>query len=275
MRACQNIPRGFRTSMKRFLRTIQFNLKMGLVGLWCTLVSLVFYVLSYPFYQRTWLSWAYAQSLNVGVRLILGVRVKVLGRENMLAGPAVVTMNHQSNFDPLLQGPVFPKNAIIIGKKELLKIPFWGRLFRATNNIMVDRSARIDGEASKNGAGVDAAIKRLKEDDCYVWIFPEGTRSHGQGMGQFKRGAFIMAIEAQVPIIPMVSKPLHFVLDIRQKIANGGVHEIKILPAISTLGLTLKDLPKLVAQCEQLYAKHMAAYLGCSIDDVFAKSPSR
>ncbi|RBP51219.1 1-acyl-sn-glycerol-3-phosphate acyltransferase [Arenicella xantha] len=243
---------------------------MSLVGIWCTLVSIVFYLLSYPFYQRKWLSWAYAKALNVGVRFVLGIKVDVVGRDNMLAGPAVITMNHQSNFDPLLQGPVFPKNAIIIGKKDLLKIPFWGRLFRATNNIMVDRNARGDGEGSKNGAGVDEAITRLQADDCYVWIFPEGTRSHGEGLGQFKRGAFIMAIEAQVPIIPMISKPLHYVLDIPNKIAKGGRHEIKILPSICTVGMTLNDLPELITHCEQLYAKHLAAYLGCAPEDVFA-----
>ncbi len=246
--------------MSRILRRLQFNLKMALVAIWCTLVSIVFYLLSFPYYQRTWLSWAYAKSLNAGVRVALGVSVKVVGRENMLAGPAVITMNHQSNFDPLLQGPVFPQNAVIIGKKELLKIPFWGRLFRATNNIMVDRD-----KPRKNGAGVDDAISRLKNSDCYVWIFPEGTRSHNQPMAPFKRGAFIMAIEAQVPIIPMVSKPLKHVLDIPNKIAKGGHHEIKILPAISTTGMTRDHLPELIAHCERLYADTIAGYLDTPI----------
>lgn len=246
-------------------RLVQFYLKMSLVGLWCTLVSIVFYCLSFPFDRRTWLAWAYAQTLNFGVRIITRISVKVTGRENMLAGPAVITMNHQSNFDPLLQGTVFPKNAIIIGKKELLKIPFWGRLFQSSNNILVERNVkRANADSSpkeKNrehhGSGVDEAIKRLESDDCYIWIFPEGTRSHGQGLGQFKRGAFIMAIEAQVPIIPMISKPMHEILDIQNKVAKGGQYEITILPAISTAGMTLDDLSDLVARCETLYNEQL------------------
>ncbi|MFT5571971.1 MAG: 1-acyl-sn-glycerol-3-phosphate acyltransferase [Cryomorphaceae bacterium] len=260
--------------MIRLLRTLQYHLKMCLVGLWCAISTIVFYLLSFPFNRRKWLAWAYAQMLNFGVRLILGVKVEVLGRENMIAGPAMVTMNHQSNFDPLLQGPVFPKNAIIIGKKELLKIPLWGRLFKASNNILVDRGERSNKsdqqDAREKTAGVDQAIHRLKDDDCYIWIFPEGTRSQGSKMGQFKRGAFIMAIEAQVPIIPMISKPLKYVLDVPNKLAVGGKHQIKILPPVATAGMTLDDLPALIAKFEQLYAASMAKYLNCSIDEVFA-----
>jgi len=173
----------------------------------------------------------------------------------MIDGPAVITMNHQSNFDPLLQGPAFPKNTIIIGKKELLKIPLWGRLFKTTNNIIVDR-----GKPGKNGVGVDEAISRLINDDSYVWIFPEGTRSHGQTLGPFKRGAFVMAIEAQTPIIPMVSKPMRDVLDIQKKRARGGEYEIKILPPISTVGMTLENLSSLITQSETLYADTIAEF---------------
>lgn len=265
--------------MTRFFRTLQYYFKMTLVGIWCGISTIVFYFLSFPFNRRKWLAWAYAQMLNFGVRIILGVRVDVDGRENMIDGPAVVIMNHQSNFDPLLQAPVFPKNAIIIGKRELLKIPLWGRLFKASNNILVDRKstrpvAPTNSQAGRtpaeHTAGVDQAIERLREDDPYIWIFPEGTRSQGGQMGQFKRGAFLMAIKAQVPIIPMVSKPLKFVLDVPKKLAVGGRHEIKILPSIPTLGMTVQDLPQLIEKCEKIYAEAMAKYLNCTTDEVFA-----
>ncbi|MFQ3243440.1 MAG: 1-acyl-sn-glycerol-3-phosphate acyltransferase [Arenicella sp.] len=251
--------------MIRILRRIQYNIKMALVAIWCTLVSIVFYFLSFPFKHRKWLAWAYAKSLNFGVRIVLRIKVKVIGREHMIAGPAVVIMNHQSNFDPLLQGPVFPKNAVIIGKKELLKIPFWGRLFYASNNILVDRKAK-----GKNSSSIELAVERLQNDDGYIWVFPEGTRSQGGKMKAFKYGAFQMAVRAQVPIIPMVSKPLEAVLDIPNKIAKGGLHEIKILESISTIGMSEDDLPSLVQQCENLYKQELSKYLGCSPSEIFA-----
>ena len=252
--------------MSSTLRLIQYNVKMALVAIWCTLVTIVFYLLSFPFNHRKWLAWAYAQSLNFGVRLALRVKVNVLGRDNMIAGPAVVIMNHQSNFDPLLQGPVFPKNAIIIGKMELMKIPLWGRLFHASNNIMVDRKAK-----GKNSSSIELSVDRLQSDDCYIWIFPEGTRSQGGKMKPFKLGAFKMAILAQVPIIPMVSKPLKMILDVPNKTAKGGVHEIKILKPISTIGMTEADLPGLIEHCEALYKDQMAEYLNCSPSQIFAQ----
>ncbi|MGK0375666.1 MAG: 1-acyl-sn-glycerol-3-phosphate acyltransferase [Arenicella sp.] len=250
--------------MISILRLIQYNIKIGLVAIWCTLVSIVFYLMSFPFNHKKWLAWAYAKTLNFGVRIALRIQVKVIGRENMIAGPAVVIMNHQSNFDPLLQGPVFPKNAVIIGKKELLKIPFWGRLFHASNNIMVDRNAK-----GKNSSSIELAVERLNSDNCYIWIFPEGTRSQGGKMKAFKRGAFEIAIRAQVPIIPMISMPLEAVLDVPNKIAKGGLHEIKILKSISTVGMTEGDLPSLIERCEDLYKAELSKYLVCSPTKIF------
>ena len=252
--------------MTSTFRLIQYNIKMGLVAVWCSLVTIVFYLLSFPYKHRKWLAWAYAKSLNFGVRWALGVRVNVVGRENMIVGPAVVIMNHQSNFDPLLQGPVFPKNAVIIGKTELLKIPLWGRLFHASNNILVDRKAQ-----GKNSSSIALSVERLQNDDCYIWIFPEGTRSQGGKMKPFKYGAFKMAIQAQVPIIPMVSKPLEAVLDVPNKQAKGGLHEIKILSSISTTGMTEANLEDLIARCEALYENELSNYLNCSPADIFTR----
>lgn len=246
------------------LRVAQFYLKMTFVAIWCSLVSFFFFLLTFPFKNKKWLSWAFANTLNFGTRLSLGIRIKVLGKENMIAGPAVIIMNHQSNFDPLLQGPVFPKNAVIIGKKEIVKIPMWGRLFDATNNIMVDRTSQ-----GKNGSAIELAVERLTKDDCYVWIFPEGTRSQGKKMKRFKAGAFKMAIEAQVPIIPMVTKPLQYVLDVPKKIAKGGLQEMKILPPIVTKGMTLDDLNTLLSRCEEIYQQEISNYLDCSPEQVF------
>ena len=223
----------------KVLRAIEFYIKFGLVSVWFFLTTLVFYLLSFPFYKRPWLAWAYAKVLNFGTHLIFFIYVRVRGRENIVPGPAILIINHQSNFDSFLQGSVFQKNTVIIGKKELGKVPLWGHLFKATNNIMIDRSDR------KNSvSGLDAAVDRLKNDDCYVWIFPEGTRSKGRGMRHFKKGAFYMAVDAQVPIIPIITSPMHNVLDVQNKNAKGGIYDITVYPAIDTTGMTHDDIPQ-------------------------------
>ena len=237
---------------------------MSLVAIWCTLVSVVFYLMTFPFNRKKWLSWAYARSLNVGVKFFMRIKINISGKENMIKGPAVIIMNHQSNFDPLLQGPVFQKNAVIIGKKEMVKVPLWGRIFKSTNNILVDRR-----QQGTNSSAIDLSVERLRNDDCYIWIFPEGTRSQGRKMKRFKFGAFKMAIEAQVPIIPMVTQPLKSVLDTQNKTAKGGQLEIKILPAINTHKMGEGDLEKLVETCEGVYKKEMSNYLNCLPEEVF------
>jgi len=249
-----------------FLRLIQYYIKISLVAVWCALSTIFFYLASFPFNHHKSLSWAFAKVLNFGVRIALRINITVLGRENIQSGPAVIIMNHQSNFDPLLQGPVFPKNTVIIAKKGLRKIPLWGRLLDSTNNIMVDRKAK-----GKNGSSIDLAVERLQADDCYIWIFPEGTRSQGRKMARFKQGAFKMAIRAQVPIIPMVSKPLEDVLDVRQKIAKGGPHEIKVLEPIETTGMTESDVENLLHRCEEIYQQQLSKYWGIPAEDVFTE----
>jgi 1-acyl-sn-glycerol-3-phosphate acyltransferase len=250
--------------MIKFFRTVQYFIKMSLVALWCSVVSIIYYFLTFPFNRKKWLSWAFARTLHFGVRLSTGIKVIVQGRENMIPGPAVVIMNHQSNFDPLLQGPVFPKNTVIIGKIEIVKIPLWGRIFNATNNILVDRNSK-----GKSSSAIDLAVERLQNDDCYLWVFPEGTRSQGGKMKRFKHGAFKMAIATQAPIIPMVTTPLQPVLDVPNKVAKGGKLGISILEPISTKGMTESDLPALILNCEEIYKRELSKHLNVSTDDVF------
>ena len=144
----------------------------------------------------------------------------------MVKGPAIIIINHQSNFDSFLQGPVFPINTVIIGKKELGNVPLWGHLFKATNNIMIDRDNR-DNAVS----GIDAAVERFAHGTIVTYgsFRKVRARSHAR-WGASRKGAFYMAVDAKVPIIPIVTKQLHYVLDMPNKIARGGIHEIKILP---------------------------------------------
>ncbi len=249
------------------IRTIQFWLKMVLVGVWFFILTLVFYLLSFPFFGAKWLSWAYARFLAWGSHPLLGVRVKVIGRENIVDGGAIYIINHQSNFDPFLMGTMFPKHTVIIGKKNLLKIPLFGQLFKATNNIVIDRTDRNDAIA-----GLNKATEALNESHANIWIFPEGTRSKGKGLGRFKKGPFHMAIAAQAPLVPVVAKPMGDVLDMQKKIARGGRHEIRILPAIETKGLDKDAVPELLQKAEQLFAETLSDMTGQPADEIFSQT---
>ncbi len=85
----------------------------------------------------------------------------------------------------------------------------------------------------------------LRQDGVSIWIAPEGTRNHGTGLLPFKKGAFHMAIAAQVPIVPIVCAPLGPLIDWKRRIFGPGALPMRILSPIPTTGLTEADLADL------------------------------
>ncbi|NTS78306.1 1-acylglycerol-3-phosphate O-acyltransferase [Catenovulum sp. SM1970] len=143
--------------------------------------------------------------LYAKVAWIIGV--KVIYRTNEEAEktrPAVIIGNHQNSYDIFTISGALPKRGVTIGKKSLKWIPFFGWLYWLSGNILINRENRkaAHGTLSK-------AADAITKNDVTVWMFPEGTRSYGRGLLKFKRGAFQLAQEADVPIIPIVMNNTH------------------------------------------------------------------
>jgi 1-acyl-sn-glycerol-3-phosphate acyltransferase len=111
-------------------------------------------------------------------------------------GPYVVVANHQSLLDILLLSHV-PREMKWIAKEELFRVPWLGWIFRISGDIPVKR-----GDAESGGEAL-ARARRYLENGMSVMIFPEGTRSKTAKLLPFKSGAFRLAIEAGVPILPI------------------------------------------------------------------------
>ncbi len=129
---------------------------------------------------------------------ICGVRVEVDGRERVRTGqPYLFLSNHQGNFD----GPVLfyatGRNLRAVIKKEIMRIPILSSVLRAADFVPIARS-----DALKARAGIDRASTLLKNGHSF-FAFPEGTRSRTGKLGDFKKGVFVMAINAGVPVIPV------------------------------------------------------------------------
>ncbi|MCB1145464.1 MAG: 1-acyl-sn-glycerol-3-phosphate acyltransferase [Leptospiraceae bacterium] len=209
------------------MATLKFYITMALSGLYTALLSVVFMPFSVIFWSSTITSWVYARCLSFGTLKILGIKLEVTGREHLAACPAVLMVNHQSNMDAYLFGTVFPKRTVVIAKKELLKVPFFGIMLLATGNIMIDRDAR---KAAKQA--VEKGTSALKKSKYNLWVFPEGTRSRGSGLANFRKGGFHIAASAGSPIIPIVGQPVETVIDLKKKRVYGGLFRISILPAL-------------------------------------------
>jgi 1-acyl-sn-glycerol-3-phosphate acyltransferase len=128
-----------------------------------------------------------------------GVRVSVTGIERIDTGrPYIFMSNHQSNFDiPVLLGHL-PVQFRWLAKAELFRIPVFGRAMRGAGYISIDRADRAAAFDS-----LHQAAEKIRQG-VSILIFPEGTRSLDGFLRTFKKGGFVLAIQAGVPIVPVV-----------------------------------------------------------------------
>jgi 1-acyl-sn-glycerol-3-phosphate acyltransferase len=154
--------------------------------------------------------------------------------------PAVVVGNHQSNLDIATWSTFFPYRSVAVGKKEILKIPVFGMLWKVSKHILVDRSNAIRARES-----LAAAAKRIRTEELSVWVLPEGHRNSKPEMLPFKKGAFHLAIAAQVPVIPFVTSPMWTVLDAHRWMVRPGTVRVRFLTPIPTAGMTDADVDRL------------------------------
>lgn len=237
------------------MSTLNYRIRVGIAGLWAGIVTILVFFISIVSWGHTFSGWLYARMLGGVGMAILGIKIKVSGKENLPKTPSVILINHQSNFDAFFLGTVFPWKTVVLAKREMLKVPLFGIILLASRHILVDREDSANAKKS-----IKDAISAINEDKNNIWIFPEGTRSKGKGLGKFKKGAFVMAIAAKAPIIPIVNEPMEHVLDSRRKRLKSGVHHVRILPAIPTADLKFRDADNLMEQVETLFQNELKTF---------------
>ncbi len=142
----------------------------------------------------------HAWHARLWARLMLAlnrVNVTVSGSELLPDGPVIFMSNHQSNFDILSLLAAMPRRFYWIAKKELFEIPLFGHTMRRGGYIPLDRS---DGRKALQS--LDEAAATIRQGKSVV-LFPEGTRTTDGKLLPFKRGGFILARKAGVPVIPV------------------------------------------------------------------------
>ncbi|KAF1951297.1 1-acylglycerol-3-phosphate O-acyltransferase [Byssothecium circinans] len=164
------------------------------------------------------------------------------GEEALATRPVVFVGNHQTELDVLMIGCTFPKYTSVTAKSSLRFVPLLGWFMALSKTVFIDRANRTTARAA-----FDTAAATMRTQRQNVFIFPEGTRSYAEQpeMLPFKKGAFHLAIQAQVPIVPIVSANYSHVLNVKRKTFNPGTIDVSVLPPIPTKGMTAADVDDL------------------------------
>lgn len=172
-------------------------------------------------------SWAEAMCRD------FNVKIEVHGRENLpKEGPVVYMANHQGYADIVALFKELNNFQFgFIAKKELCKLPLYGKWMPITNSIAMDRgNPRASLKAISDGANL------LKEGYSLA-IFPEGTRSQGPDMNEFKPGAMKLATKAKAPIVPISIDDSYTVYESQGTFKSGTI-KLLIHPPIETKDMT-------------------------------------
>jgi 1-acyl-sn-glycerol-3-phosphate acyltransferase len=172
--------------------------------------------------------WARKLLVNAGITL------DVRGRENLEPGKTYLVMsNHQSLYDVPVLFDVIGANLRMITKKELFRIPIFGKALAAGGFIEIDRSNRKSAIRSLDSA------RDLLASGTHVWVAPEGTRSRTGELLPFKKGAFYLAVEAGLPILPVTLVGTRDALPAQGMRSTKGAHvRVTIHPKIDPVEFT-------------------------------------
>jgi 1-acyl-sn-glycerol-3-phosphate acyltransferase len=176
-----------------------------------------------------------------GILFVSRIKVTVNGLANIDPTQSYVYMsNHQSNFDIPVLLAYLPVQFRWLAKAELFKIPIFGRAMRGAGYVKIDRFNQEAAFESLNEAA------RKMKNGVSIMIFPEGTRSRDGNIRSFKKGGFVMALDAAVPIVPVVLKGTWTIMDKSSLRINTGEVSLNIETPIATTDYTRENKDDLI-----------------------------
>ncbi|KAM0456197.1 hypothetical protein ACHAPV_007445 [Trichoderma viride] len=201
--------------------------------------------------KRQIAQWSVARAFHFTMRYTTGIEFVVEDPENVLGStrPAVFIGNHQTELDVLMLGAIFPKYCSVTAKAQLKRVPFLGWFMTLSGTIFIDRKNSQGARSAMDGAANEIKTKRQS-----VYMFPEGTRSYAKEpmLLPFKKGAFHLAVQSGVPIVPIVVANYSHILYVKNLVFNSGKIPVKVLAPIPTTNLTPADVDELTRETREL-----------------------
>lgn len=205
-----------------FARCLAMYLAFFACAVYGTVSSIIFTLLG----KQNIAQWSTARAFLYVGYIATGTSFYVEDPKDILGTtrPAVFLGNHQTELDVLMLGPLFPKYCSVTAKSSLKYIPFLGWFMSLSGSIFIDRSNSKDARHAMQGAA-----DQMKSRQQSVYMFPEGTRSYAKEptLLPFKKGAFHLAVQAGVPIVPCVVANYSHILYPKDYVFKAGSVPIK------------------------------------------------
>jgi 1-acyl-sn-glycerol-3-phosphate acyltransferase len=202
---------------------------------------------------------------------VLGLSVQMDGIEKIPThGPFILMANHQSLLDVFVYASFFDRPVFYILKKEFGRIPFLGWVLRQSDQIFLDRENHENAIVNLN-----RGVAKLQEGKCTV-IFPEGTRRPHGTLGAFKKGAFHLALQSRVPVIPVAMLNSGALLPSREFLSlRPGVIRLVVCDPIDTTGWSAETLDQHLDEVRQSIAGPLGLAGVSESPDVSFRSPRK
>ncbi|MFW5972497.1 MAG: lysophospholipid acyltransferase family protein [Bacteroidota bacterium] len=160
--------------------------------------------------------------------------------------PCIFIANHQNLLDILAFAGYLPYPFGFVAKQELARVPMLGLAIRNSASVFLDRSDPRKAIESLKKAG-----ERIRSG-MSVLLYPEGTRAYRPVLLPFKKGAFLLAIEAGVPVVPVVMVDGYRLMNEKEKASRPGHVTIRMLTPIDIEGATRKDIPEIMERLREV-----------------------
>jgi putative phosphoserine phosphatase/1-acylglycerol-3-phosphate O-acyltransferase len=182
---------------------------------------------------------------------LIGLDLNVEGEENLWARrPAVFIFNHQSKADVVICARLLRRDIAGIGKKEIRKMPVIGRVLEMGGVVLIDRE-----NAASAIEAMQPLVDAMKKEGKSVVLSPEGTRTVSPRLNPFKKGAFHLAMQAGVPIVPIVIRNAGDVAPKGDFVFRPATVDVKVLPPVDTSGWRAETLDEHVREVRNMFLR--------------------
>ncbi len=192
---------------------------------------------------------------------LIGLNLKIKGEHHLWSHrPAVFIFNHQSNVDMVIIARLLRRDITGVGKREIRDMPIIGRVMEAAGVVLIDRR-----DSASAIEAMTPLVDAMRVEGKSVCLSPEGTRAVTPHLASFKKGAFHLAMQAGVPIVPIVIQNSGDVQPKGDIIYHPGTVEVEVLPPVDTSKWRSDTIADHVAEVRAMYLRALGEDSGAEI----------